>query len=261
MAERSQLQMEPERPIVVNYGAGVNSTALVIGLHERGIRPDHIMFADTGGERPETYEHLERFVVWLARAGFPTLTVVKARRMFPTLEEECLGRNTLPSIVFGFRKCSQQFKIAPQESYCKGWPKYTKAIGFDFGEQHRALRGDTDTPKYRKWFPLIEWKWGRRECIASIERAGLCVPPKSACFFCQSTTKDEVLELARTAPDLFARAVAMEENAAPGLRTIKGLGRHWSWRELVTLDAAQLRLIPDPPPAPCGCAEIGGGDA
>ncbi|MBI2481070.1 MAG: hypothetical protein HYV60_21275 [Planctomycetia bacterium] len=34
-------------PIVVTYGMGVDSTAMRIGLHQRGIRPDLILFADT----------------------------------------------------------------------------------------------------------------------------------------------------------------------------------------------------------------------
>lgn len=38
------------------FGGGVNSTAMLVEMHKRGIRPDLILFADTGGERPETYE-------------------------------------------------------------------------------------------------------------------------------------------------------------------------------------------------------------
>ena len=51
------LDRRVSRLSVVSYGAGTNSTAMLIGLHERGERPDLILFADTGGERPETYRH------------------------------------------------------------------------------------------------------------------------------------------------------------------------------------------------------------
>lgn len=44
--------------IVVNFGGGTNSTALLVGMHERGIRPDVIVFSDTGSEVPHTYAHL-----------------------------------------------------------------------------------------------------------------------------------------------------------------------------------------------------------
>jgi hypothetical protein len=40
---------------VVAYGMGVDSTAMLIGLEQRGIRPDLILFADTGSEKPDTY--------------------------------------------------------------------------------------------------------------------------------------------------------------------------------------------------------------
>ena len=44
---------------VVSFGGGVNSSAMLIGMHERGITPDAILFSDTGGEKPETYQHIE----------------------------------------------------------------------------------------------------------------------------------------------------------------------------------------------------------
>ena len=40
---------------IVAYGGGVNSTSMLVGLHERGIPVDLILFADTGGELPSTY--------------------------------------------------------------------------------------------------------------------------------------------------------------------------------------------------------------
>ncbi|QDU97641.1 hypothetical protein Pla8534_54920 [Lignipirellula cremea] len=45
----------PKPPLVVAYGLGVDSTAMLIGLQRRGVRPDLILFANTGGEKPETY--------------------------------------------------------------------------------------------------------------------------------------------------------------------------------------------------------------
>lgn len=36
-------------PLVVAYGMGVDSTALLVGLHQRGLRPDLILFADVLG--------------------------------------------------------------------------------------------------------------------------------------------------------------------------------------------------------------------
>lgn len=36
--------------LIVSYGGGTNSTALLIGLLERAVVPDLILFADTGND-------------------------------------------------------------------------------------------------------------------------------------------------------------------------------------------------------------------
>lgn len=45
---------------MVSFGAGVNSTAMVITLAEEGWRGP-IVFADTMGEKPETYCYMDYF--------------------------------------------------------------------------------------------------------------------------------------------------------------------------------------------------------
>lgn len=86
--------------IVLSYGGGTNSTAMLVGLMERGERPDLILFADTGGEKPHTYEHIETMQRWLRAAGWPTITTVRKEGI--TLERDCLDRKALPSIAYGF---------------------------------------------------------------------------------------------------------------------------------------------------------------
>ena len=61
--------MHDGRPLRVSYGVGVDSTAMLIGLNRLGIRPDLILFADTGGEMPETYEYLPIIGRWLKAQG------------------------------------------------------------------------------------------------------------------------------------------------------------------------------------------------
>ena len=39
---------------IVSYGAGVNSTAMLVGMYEKGIPVDLILFADPGSEQPYT---------------------------------------------------------------------------------------------------------------------------------------------------------------------------------------------------------------
>jgi len=227
---------------VVSFGGGVNSTAMLVGMEERDERPDHIVFADTGGERPATYAHIQRMQEWLREKQFPEIVIVKQKL---TLEEDCLNRETLPSKAFGFGTCSHRFKIAPQEKWQKenGIVDPMWLVGFHNQEMNRAANAKKHRGDFVR-FPLIEWGWGQEDCIDAIRCAGLPIPCKSSCFFCPSMRKQEVLALAKDEPELFERAVAMERAAkeAGTLETVKGLGRRWSWEALAKADADQLKL-------------------
>ena len=230
---------------VVSYGAGTNSTAMLVGLHERGERPDLILFADTGGERPETYQHRDTVSEWCESMGFPRIVTVKAPNKL--LEQDCIDRKALPAIAYGFKTCSLRWKVEPQDKWLRnnGMADAVRLIGIDAGETHRAK----DYPNTR--YPLIEWDWGRDECVEAIARAGLPQPGKSACFFCPSSKPREILELGRTHPDLLQRALAMEANAE--LTSVKGLGRSFAWGDLVRFSEAQLDMFQHTTEIPCGC--------
>jgi hypothetical protein len=78
---------------VVAYGLGMDSTAMLIEFPPRGIRPDLILFADTGGEKPESYQYLDIIRPFLARVGFPDVTAVRyqpKRSACRTSQEQCL---------------------------------------------------------------------------------------------------------------------------------------------------------------------------
>jgi hypothetical protein len=228
---------------VVSYGAGTNSTAMLVGLHERGERPDLILFADTGGERPETYHHRDAVSDWCEGVGFPRIVTVAEA---VSLEADCLTRGALPGIAYGFKSCSDHYKIRPQKRWLKaqGVTAPWFWVGIDAGEAHRAKYEETR-------YPLIEWDWARDECVEAIRRAGLPQPGKSACFFCPSSKPHEILELKRLHPDLIQRALAMEAGAE--LTSVKGLGRSYAWADLVRYDDAQMDMFRGAVEMPCGC--------
>lgn len=232
---------------IVSYGGGTNSTALLVGLHTHHIPVDLILFADTGGEHPHTYAYLDVMNRWLKDHGMPEITRVykttrDGKRL--TLEDECLKSGTLPSIAYGFKRCSLKHKIGPQDKFCNSYPpcrkawakgqKVVKFIGYDARESYRSdkvLLRDLADPKYSKRYPLMEWGWNREACIRAIEAAGLPQPEKSSCFFCPSMRAEEIIRLREQHPDLFRRAIVMEDNALPNLKAVKGLGRSYSWKD------------------------------
>lgn len=61
------------RIIALCFGAGVDSTAMLVALRAAGIRPDVITFADTGGEKPPTLRHVDRMNEVLAGWGWPLI--------------------------------------------------------------------------------------------------------------------------------------------------------------------------------------------
>ena len=245
---------------IVSFGGGTDSTALLGLLHRQGRRPDQITFADTGSEKPHTYDYLELVNDWCDRVGFPRIEIVKwvdREGRTRVIEEDCLAQKTLPSAAFGFKGCSTKYKIQPQErrdkndSRCQNvWDagdKVTKFIGYEAGEERR-VRGDDD--KYHYEYPLIDAGMEREDCVAMIASMGLPQPGKSACFFCPNSKKAEVAELRREYPVLFQRALAIEANAE--LTSVKGLGRNYRWADLKDEEVPKYEPERD---MPCGCYE------
>ena len=256
--------------LAVAFGGGTNSTAMLCGFRERGIKPDLILFADTGGELPETYEHVMEMDtqcrIWWG-VGIETVRKEYAGT-FEGLEGECIRGRKLPALAYGRKACSMKYKTQPQTKRLKevmderGMMNAIRAIGYDSGENHRAnnIEGeDLKKGRYvRNWFPLLEWQWRRQECVEAIQRHGLPLPGKSACFFCPAMKRGEILKLKRTHPDLFQRALAIEANAelkSPG----RGLGgQSLRWENVDANDEAQGKLWDyldenDESPIPCGC--------
>lgn len=256
---------------IVSYGGGTNSTAMIIGMYQHHIPIDLILFADPGAEMPETYEYLPVMNRWLKEHGAPEITVVSCTDQNGdrlTLEQECLRSGTLPSIAYGYKKCSLKHKVAPQDKFCNNHPacqavwaqgeKVVKFIGYDAGEERRRTHAfvyDIQDKKYKKEYPLIDWDWYREDCIAAIVKEGLPIPGKSSCFFCPSMKRHEIRTLYHRHRDLHDRAIAIERGAKPNLVSIKGLGRNWAWEDFVAADKNQAvicALFPEND-MPCGC--------
>lgn len=260
-------------PLIFGYGGGVNSMAGLILLSQKGVRPDLISMADTVDEKPKTYAYRDSVAApWCLEHQFPDITVVKKqspRTGDHSLEEECLRRETMPSRAFGMSSCAMRWKIEPQDKFLNHWPpaldawrrgeKPIKLLGYDAGESHRVNVPEDD--KLRYWYPLVEFGLDREDCEQLILSEGLPIPPKSACFYCPSSTKSEVIMLWAEHPELIDRALAIEDRALASerhnLRNVKGLGRHWSWRELLTADDIARAAFPEAPVEACTICTTG----
>lgn len=236
------LDIEPLRPpVVLAYGIGVDSTALLVELEARGQAPDLVLSADPGAEKPTTYEYQKMMATWMAARGirYEVVTYRPSRfKHYPpyaTILTNLLTNATLPSISMGRHSCSLKWKAAPQNKFIERWPmaqdawsrgqKVVRLIGYDTSpaDTRRFEHASTiDDDRYECRYPLREWGWTRERCIARIVEAGLPVPPKSSCFFCGAIKPDEV----RALPAWCLRLIVLiEARAAPRLHTVEGLWR------------------------------------
>lgn len=258
-----------ESPVVVSWGAGIDSTAMLLNLKRLGEKPDLVVFADTGAEKAATMAYLPVMEEWLEMVEFPALTVVRRKGcdgkhgFYQTLEEECFTKRMFPSLAYHRNhSCATKWKVEPTERFIKGWlparlawsygMPVVQLIGFE-NEKHEIARCNRlpESEHYSYRMPLIEWGWSRARCIVEIEndpllneiatRHGVPVlPPKSACYFCPATKPEELVQLGRTEPALLNKALELEHLVAPKLRALGGLwskptkAKPASWTEFAT---------------------------
>lgn len=235
------IRVDAPQPVVLAYGIGVDSTALLLELESRGTLPDLVITGDPGVEKPETYAYQKMIAAWMAARGIPYVTVRYTPRRFKhwppyfDLLSNVLTNATLPSISLGRHSCSLKWKVAPQDAFLKQWEpakdawargqKVVRLIGYDASpaDTRRYTHASTITSDlFECRYPLREWGWDRAACIARIEAAQLPVPPKSSCFICGAMKPDEV----RALPSWCLRLIVLvEARAAPRLRTVEGLWR------------------------------------
>lgn len=228
-------------PVVLSYGVGVDSTALLVELVARGEPPDLVQTADTGSERDEFYRYLEMMQAWMDTHRIAHEVVRYEPKRFKhwppygSLHANALTNATLPSISLGRHSCSLKWKRAPADASIKAWPparaawargeRVIRLIGYDASpaDTRRWSHAVTlDEPLFDIRYPLRDWGWTREDCVARIKAEGLPVPLKSACWMCLGMKAEEV----ETLPARQLRLIVlMEARAAPRLRTVEGLWR------------------------------------
>jgi hypothetical protein len=190
---------------VCGISGGKDSSALAIYMRERV--PDmEYFFCDTGAELPETYEFLTRLEVVL---GKPIARLNPDKGFDHWFE---VYRGALPSPQM--RWCTRQMKIKPLEDW----------LGEDESISYVAIRADeknrkgyvSTKPNITAVFPFVEDDIDHDGVLRILDDAGLGLPDyyswrtRSGCYFCFYQRKAEWIGLADNHPDLFERAVAIE---------------------------------------------------
>lgn len=242
---------------VFSFGGGVQSVAALVLASRGEIDYREFAFAHVGGdsEHPGTLAYLEEHAQPFAARHGLTIHVLRRTKRDGSVET-VLGRlqSTARSISIparmsngapGNRTCTVDFKIKVVAKWLKGRgateaDPATVGLGISVDEIHRARR-ESGVPWERLDYPLITpLRLVRANCAALIKRAGLPVPPKSACWFCPFHRPSEWQRMRREEPDLFQKAVEVER-AMNEKRGALGRDRVWLTRFNKPLDMA----IPD----------------
>lgn len=197
----------------LSFGAGVQTTALLLMDSY-----DEVIFADTQGEWPETYDYLQTYTLPFVNDKGIKFTVLdgpitKSGITTSNLEDFCHKRKTTPSMQF--RWCTEAFKIKRIVTYIRaqGYPKpISSVMGISFDELGRMHKSHSRTHDFE--YPLVEKRMSRTDCKQVIKDYGWPLPPKSGCFYCPFQNLKGWHDLYLKHPDLYKRADAIEQLSA-----------------------------------------------
>ena len=192
---------------VLSYGGGVNSVALMILLIQQNMPLDEVIFADTGGEIPETYAYIDVTREYLRPHGVP-FTVVAKRGS--DLCETAWRRQVIPSAIW--RWSTRDYKVNPiLRHYRTLGGHINQYLGIAWDEVIRMKNSRVDY--VTNLHTLIDQRITRADCVNIIQEVGLPIPPKSSCYFCPFGTLDRWRTLFESHPDLYTKAMELEEHS------------------------------------------------
>lgn len=203
--------------VVLSYGMGVDSTAILLHWLTNPQSRDFdlselvVITAMTGDEFTETGQLVEDHIIPLlnsagvrfvqvARGGARVEdgVVVLSDSVFTRalhldgvykLSDELIAAGTVPQVASGRRLCSIKQKGVPLDTWLADniVGPFRHVMGFNADELRRVTRDSSYSTEVRhSEYPLVDWGWGRDDCVDFIESVlGLGRPwPKSCCTFC-----------------------------------------------------------------------------
>lgn len=226
--------LEAPRLRVISFGAGVQSTAMLLMAcrGEIGPRPRAAIFADTGFEPAAIYAHLEWCRAEVARLtnGQIPIHVVSAGNI---REDHIEGKNTtggkFSSMPLyradggrGRRQCTKEYKVRPIIREIRRLAGVKPKYPFPRGELVEQWIGISTDEIQRckapepKWlvsrYPLIERAMNRADCRAWFAREYPGQPlVKSACIACPFRRNIDWRQLKAADPKSWAEAIEFDE--------------------------------------------------
>ena len=211
--------------VVVNFSGGKDSTAMLLGMLEKGERIDEVMNCDTYKEFPEMYRHIEK-IKTLCESREIKFTTLQNPQTFDFLmfEKEIKRKNPELEGLKGYswagprqRWCTARLKIDIIETYVRQLKeKYNviQCIGIAADEQYRLERKGNQQEGQR--YPLNEWGWNEKFCLQycydqGYDWGGLyTIFDRVSCWCCPLQSLEEFRKLYKHFPDLWAELLDMD---------------------------------------------------
>lgn len=184
----------------LSFGAGVNSTALLLYLEKENVEFETI-FVNHGGCWPETYD----YVSYLREKGYEITEIIPEDQGCHTILEYCYKMHIVPGVKRRF--CTDHFILRPIRQYIE--KPCVMYIGLSADEKQRARTSGRKSIENK--YPLIDAGITREGCKEMIRAAGLREPMRSSCYFCPFMSKFAAQELKGIHPDLFDEVVKLEK--------------------------------------------------
>jgi hypothetical protein len=276
---------------ILSLGAGVQSTTVALMSAASELPSlDACIFADTGWEPAEVYEHLGWLEGQLAAAGIPVHRVgngnihtdaLDPTHRFASMPLFVRRPNGKKGMIR--RQCTSEYKIKPIERRLRELvgikPRQRPAevlveqwIGISLDEPERM--STSSFPWITKHYPLVfDVRMNRWDCEVWLHRHGVSAP-RSACVGCPFHSDAEWRHIRDTDPGAWAEAVAFDRTIRSGNVARAGhqqlLGEAYLHAALVPLDEVDLStpeergqgalfIVRDESPTECGisCGSAG----
>lgn len=248
---------------IISLGAGVQSSTMAL-MSERGElkpKPTAAIFADTQAEPANVYTWLG----WLeTQLSFPVFRVTKGSLAQTALHVRTSAagnyytKAAIPAFIIDpskkvglmMRQCTSDFKITVIHREIRrlreNKERVIQWIGISLDEAHRMKASRV---KYiENYYPLIEARMTRNDCLEWMREKGYPAPPRSSCVFCPYHNDNEWRRLKTEQPDGFDDAVKFEKQYQISMSQVSNFrGIPFLHRSCVPLDQIDFDKPTDQP--------------
>lgn len=192
-----------EGPAVISFSGGRTSGYMLRRILDAGLPPNvHVLFADTGKEREETYAFVRLLSAWW---NVPIHWVERPGQFTQLITD----RSFLPNPVMRF--CTQELKIRPMRDWMLafGYEHWTNVVGIRADEPRRVAKmREAAERRSERWdiaLPLAEAGVTLADINAFWQAQPFDLglqPHEGNCDLCFLKGRDKIVNIVRDRPDL-----------------------------------------------------------